>query len=148
MEGETTAGAGARRSFARSTRGNHRTMMNRRRLLASILAASVSAFALVAHAIDRDFTVHNSTGGTIAQLYASPTTTTQWGGDLLGSDVLPNGRAVALHYTPSMYRGQCVFDIKVVDQAGAHVVSGINLCRITDVTFTRDGDGDVAYSAH
>lgn len=122
-------------------------MMNRRRLLACVAAASVSAFALVAHAIDRDFTVHNSTGGTIAQLYASPTTTTQWGGDLLGSDVLPNGRAVALHYTPSMYRGQCVFDIKVVDGEGNQsVVSALNLCTITDVTFSRE-NGRVVYRA-
>jgi hypothetical protein len=41
-----------------------------------------------------------------------------------------------------------VFDIQVTNASGAHVVNGINLCRITDVTFTTDDDGDVAYSAH
>lgn len=122
-------------------------MLNRRRMIACLAAASATAFALAAHAIDRDFTLHNSTGGTIAQLYASPTTTTQWGGDLLGSDVLPNGRSVQLHYTPSMYRGQCVFDIKIVDaDNNQSVVSAINLCTITDVTFSRE-NGRVVYHA-
>ena len=84
--------------------------------------------------------------GTVRGL--STTTTTTWGADLLGSSVLADDASVLIHYTPSMYRGQCVFDIKVVDQAGAHVVSGINLCRITDVTFSRDSDGDVTFAAH
>ena len=122
-------------------------MLNRRRMIACLAAAAATAFALAAHAIDRNFTIHNSTGGTIVQLYASPTTTTQWGGDLIGSDVLPDGRSVQLHYTPRMYRGQCVFDIKIVDDANNQsVLSAINLCTITDVTFSRE-NGRVVYRA-
>ena len=120
----------------------------KRRSLFTMVGLAVLSFATVAHAIDRDFTVHNNTGGTITELHITPTSTTTWGGDLLGSDVLANAASVLVHYTPSMYRGQCVFDIKVTNASGAHVVNGINLCRITDVTFTIDGDGDVAYSAH
>ena len=65
----------------------------------------------------------------------------------LGSDVLANGASVLLHYTPSMYRGQCVFDIKIVDaDNNQSVVSAVNLCTITDVTFSRE-NGRVVYHA-
>ncbi len=119
----------------------------KRRLFVGVLSAAVLAFAFAAHAIDRDFTVVNNTGDTITQLYASPTTTTSWGGDLLGSDVLANGSSVLLHYTPSMYRGQCVFDIKIVDaDSQQHVVNAINLCTITTVTFSTV-NGQVVFRA-
>ena len=121
--------------------------MNRRSLLATV-GLAVLSFATVAHAIDRDFTIHNNIGNPIMELHITPSSTTTWGADLLGVDTLANGASVLIHYTPSMYRGQCVFDIKVVDGTGGHVVSGINLCTITDVNFTRDDDGDVAFSAH
>ena len=120
----------------------------KRRSLFTMVGLAVLSFATVAHAIDRDFTVHNNIGNAIMELHITPSSTTTWGADLLGTSVLADDGSVLIRYTPSMYRGQCVFDIKVVDQAGAHVVSGINLCRVTDVTFTRDSDGDVAYSAH
>ena len=52
-----------------------------------------------------------------------------------------------LHYTPSMYRGQCVFDIKIVDSDNAqHVVNAINLCTITTVTFSTV-NGQVVFRA-
>lgn len=108
---------------------------------------SVLAFAAAAHAIDRDFTVNNNIGVTVAELHVTPSSTTTWGGDLLGSDVLPNGGSVSIHYTPSMYRGQCVFDIKLVEAGGAQdVLSGINLCTITEVTFSRE-NGHVVFHA-
>lgn len=119
----------------------------KRRMFVMFVSAAVFAFALAAHAIDRDFTVVNNTGNTIVNLYASPTTTTTWGADLLGSDVLANGASVMLHYTPSMYRGQCVFDIKIVDSDNAqHVVNAINLCTITTVTFSTV-NGQVVFRA-
>lgn len=120
----------------------------KRRSLVSLAGLAVMSFATAAHAIDRDFTVHNHIGNAIVQLHITPSSTTTWGADLLGNSVLRDNGSVLIHYTPSMYRGQCVFDIKVVDASGDHVVSGINLCRITDVDFTRDDDGDVAYAAH
>jgi hypothetical protein len=120
----------------------------KRRSLFTMVGLAVLSFATVAHAIDRDFTVHNNIGNAIMEMHITPSSTTTWGADILGVDTLADDASVLIHYTPSMYRGQCVFDIKIVDSAGPHVVSGINLCRVTDVTFTRDGDGDVAYSAH
>lgn len=121
--------------------------MNRNHALAAAL--SVVTFAAAAHAIDRDFTVHNNTGGTIAALHVTPTSVNTWGADLLGRSVLAQGGSVLLHYTPSMYRGQCVFDIRIVEPDGdASVVHGINLCTITDVTFSRDSGGAVTFSTN
>lgn len=109
---------------------------------------AIVAFSTMAHAIDRDFTVHNNIGATVLELHVTPTSTTTWGQDLLGSDTLEDGTQVMIHYTPSMYRGQCIFDIKLVEEGGAaSVVNGINLCTITDVTFSRRG-GHVVYAAH
>ena len=111
------------------------------------LAAAVTAFALVARAADRDFTICNRTGSTIAQLHASPTATAHWGADLLGSGALPHGRSMALHYAPSMYRGQCVFDLEVVDaDERCAVVSAVDLCTVTPLTFARQ-DGRVVFRA-
>lgn len=111
------------------------------------MALSVAVYATAAHAIDRDFTVHNNIGSTIQQLYVSPTSVSQWGPDQLGSSVLANGGQVTLHFNPSTYRGQCNFDIKIVEADGDQsVLHGINLCTITDVTFSRNGAGNVVFS--
>lgn len=116
-----------------------------KRSLLGAVGLSVLAFAAAAHAIDRDFTVHNNIGNAVLELHVTPSSTTTWGADLLGADVLPNGGAVSIHYTPSMYRGQCVFDIKLVEPNGAQdVVSGVNLCTITSVSFSRQ-DGHVVF---
>lgn len=120
----------------------------KRRSLFTMVGLAVLSFATAAHAIDRDFTVHNNIGNPIIELHITPHSTTTWGADILGTDTLADDASVLIHYTPSMYRGQCVFDIKVVDATGGHVVSSIDLCHLTDVTFSRDSDGDVAYVAH
>lgn len=118
-----------------------------RRLFCTGLVASMLTFSIGAQAIDRDFTVVNRTGEQITQLFASPTRTTTWGSDILGADVLDDGASVDIHYTPSMYRGQCVFDIMIVDtDGGQHVVNAINLCTISTVTFTVSR-GQVVYRA-
>lgn len=119
----------------------------KRSFVATLVVALLSVTS-VAYAIDRDIAVHNNIGGTIRELYMSPTSMTTWGGDVLGTDVLRNGGTVNVLFRPNNYRGQCVFDMKIVEQDGsASVVSRINLCTITDVTFSRDDDGDVVFSA-
>lgn len=120
--------------------------MNKRSFLVT-LAVSLFAFSSVAFAIDRDISVRNNLGATVMQLFISPSSTTSWGGDLLGSDVLEDGGSVMIHYTPRMYRGECIFDIKVVEEGGeASTVSGVNLCTITTVTLSRSG-GEVVFQA-
>lgn len=117
--------------------------MNKHGFLAATLSAavlSVSSFATPAQAIDRDFAVHNNIDETITQLFVSPTSQTTWGPDILGVDVLEDGQTANIHFTPSNYRGQCQFDIKIVAANGhQYTVSGLNLCTITGVTFNRAG---------
>ena len=122
--------------------------MKHSNLALAALALTVSAFASQAHAVDRDFTVHNGIGITVATLQVSPSNVAIWGADLLGSSVLSDGAAVTIHYTPSMYRGQCVFDLRLVEADGdADVVRGVNLCTVTDVSFSRNAAGAVVYTA-
>ena len=110
-----------------------------RRMVGGIFAAAVMAVSFAAHAIDRDFTVHNNINETIAELYVSPTSQTTWGSDILGRDVLPQGESAAIHFTPRTNAGECIFDIKLVAGAHQYVVSRVNLCTITDMTFNRSG---------
>ncbi len=113
--------------------------MKKRGFLAAVVLSMV-AFAGVAHAIDRDFTVHNNINETIAELYVSPTSQTTWGSDILGRDVLPQGESAAIHFTPRTNAGECIFDIKLVAGAHQYVVNRVNLCTITDMTFNRSGN--------
>ncbi len=119
-----------------------------RRSFLGAMALSVAVYATAAHAIDRDFTVENHIGGSIRELYVSPTSVNRWGPDQLGSHVIEDGGSFTLHFNPSTYRGQCQFDIKLVEADGDQsVLNGINLCTITHVTFSRNGSGHVVYSA-
>lgn len=111
------------------------------------MALSVAVYATAAQAIDRDFTVENRTGATITHLYVSPSSQRAWGPDQLGSDVLADGGNVSLHFNPSTYRGQCQFDIKITRDGTDSVLSGINLCTITHVTFTRNGAGNIVFTS-
>jgi hypothetical protein len=116
-------------------------------MTAWILAAAFTAFAFVAHAIDRDFTIHNNIGATINNLYISPHSSSRWGPDQLGNDVIANGAAWTFHFHPGNFRGVCVFDLKLVEPDNTeHVVNSLNLCTITDVNFTREGDNVVAHT--
>lgn len=123
-------------------------MMTKRSFL-GVVALSAVAFTTVAAAqrVDRDFTVENRIGGTIRELYVSPTSVTQWGPDQLGANVLADGGNLTLHFSPRNYRGQCMFDIKIVESDGDQsTLTGINLCTITAVTFRRNDSGAVVYS--
>lgn len=114
---------------------------------AAVLSAMVFTTGATAQRVDRDFAVENRIGGTIRELYVSPSSVTQWGPDQLGENVLANGGSLTLHFSPRNYRGQCVFDIKLVESDGDEsVVNGVNLCTITAVTFRRNAAGAVIYS--
>jgi hypothetical protein len=98
-------------------------------ILAAVLVLSV---ATMLFAGAQDFDIHNRTGQTITHLYISSTSTSQWGRDILGAGVLPNGES--RHITFSGFGDQCTFDIKARTADGEdHFVMGQNLCEITDL---------------
>ncbi len=99
-----------------------------------ILAAVFVLFvATMLFAGAQDFTIQNSTGQTITHLYISSTSTSQWGRDILGAGVLPDGQS--RHITFSGFGNQCTFDIKARTADGEdHTMMNQNLCEITDLT--------------
>lgn len=119
-----------------------------KRIVGTAFTAAVMALSFAAHAIDRDFTVHNNINATVRELYVSPSSSNQWGADVPGADVLAHGAQTAIRFTRNVARGQCVFDIKLVGTDNAQwVVSGINLCTTTAVVFNRSGNR-VTHTVH
>lgn len=91
--------------------------------------------ATTAWAAPQDFTIHNQTGHVIVTLNVSPTASNQWGADILGQDVLANGKSAEVSFDRD--EDHCVWDIRVTyDDDTENDERGINLCETTDVTFT------------
>ncbi|WP_395611854.1 hypothetical protein [Allosphingosinicella sp.] len=100
---------------------------------AAFLAAAFTASA--AWAAAQDFTIHNRTGHVIVTLNVSPTSSNQWGPDILGRDVLANGEDAEVSFDRA--EDHCIWDIRVTyDDGTENDERGINLCETTDVTFT------------
>lgn len=81
----------------------------------------------------QDFTLHNATGVTIAELYVSPHHSNEWQEDVLGQDVLADGESVEILFSartkPKMW------DIRVVDSEGEDIIwENLNLLEISEVT--------------
>ena len=113
--------------------------MQVRRIVAAPLAMlALGAMLLAPHsasADQRDFTLVNHTGRTITNAYVSSSNSGRWGGDVLGSDVLPAGRSTGIVFSGGA-RGQCYYDIRVVTRGGSEgELYEVNLCSTSTVTF-------------
>ena len=114
---------------------------------AALLVAVTATFPVVAHAVDRDFTVRNDVGKSLLRIYCSPSTDRHWGSDWLGEDLLETDTSVTLRFDRSEYPDECVFDVKVVDGDGTtSIVHNIDLCTITTLTFSSSAGRVVASS--
>ncbi|MBU8541576.1 hypothetical protein [Falsiroseomonas tokyonensis] len=107
----------------------------RRLLLASLVA---TCLASAAQAQGRqDFAMVNRTGYQIDEVYIGPSSSPNWGRDILGQNVLANGRT--FNVTFSGGSSECLWDIKVVyadrDQSELRQV---NLCRVSTITMFWD----------
>ncbi len=103
-------------------------MLLRRAALTLLLALA----ALPALAQDPSFQLVNNTGRTINEVYASPSSQSDWGRDRLGNDVLPNGRTRAMRL-PS---GECRWDVRVVLEGGqAEERRNLDLCNTQRLVF-------------
>jgi hypothetical protein len=110
-------------------------MTMRRSFLAALAAAPLAlGFAGAAEAQGRqDFTLVNRTGYQINEIYVGPSSSPNWGRDLLGSNVLPNGRTFDIRF-PGNSR-ECLWDIKVVyDDGDVSQFMRANLCNISRIT--------------
>jgi hypothetical protein len=122
-------------------------MNNYRKLTALLAIFAVSmmlapmAFAhgtpnltLVASQSKLDFELHNETGYQIDEVYVSPNTKDDWEEDILGEDVLENGKSVNITFSRQK---QAYWDLKVVFKGGKEAVwSKFDLSQITDITIS------------
>lgn len=114
-------------------------MFKRFTLLALALVPALAiAFASPRHANadPRDFTFYNSSGLTITQLFVAPSSSNDWGTDILGAGVLPPGQSINVVF--QRFDGTtCFYDVRVVDETGAtHEEYQFDLCSTTDITFS------------
>ena len=84
-------------------------------------------------------TIENRTGYTVWYLYVSPTSSTSWGADLLGDDVLLSGHSIRVPL-PQNQNNQ--FDIRLIDnEADTYTKSNIRIMPNQRIEFTlRDLD--------
>lgn len=96
---------------------------------------SVSLYATAAWAAAQDFTIHNRTGHVIVTLNVSPSNSNRWGPDILGREVLADGESAEVTFDRN--EDQCMWDIRVTyDDNTANDERGINLCEVSEFTFT------------
>lgn len=81
----------------------------------------------------QDFTLHNETGVTIAELYVSPHHSNDWEEDVLGQDMLADGESLDITFSPRTKPK--MWDLKVVDKDGESIMwENLNLLEISEVT--------------
>ena|SRR6266704_1799791 len=107
---------------------------------AVVVAATVPALAEDAK---QDFRLVNRTGYELKALFVSPSKADEWQDDVLGQDVLEDGKAVNVHFSPKTRT--CKFDLKVVytDDDSSAIWQNINLCEVDKITIHYDRKSDV-----
>lgn len=113
-------------------------------LFASLAAAAVVCSApAFAEDAKQDFKLVNRTGYELKALYVSPSKADEWQDDILGQDVLEDGKTVNVHFNPKAQT--CKWDLKVVytEDDSSAVWQNINLCEVDKITIHYDRKNDV-----
>jgi hypothetical protein len=109
-------------------------------VLAAVFALSMMLVPAASAQGKQDFTLVNKTGIAISELYIGPTSSDDWGADILGKDTLPNGESTDIIFTPNQKAAR--WDIQFVDENGKkHTFYDKNLVKISQITLTRKADG-------
>jgi hypothetical protein len=101
-------------------------MRKRLAFLAVILVTATAVLAAGTHtarADDRDFMLYNNSHvNAIVHFYVSPSSSDDWGDDVLGLDILPPDSNVFIYF--KRYQpGLCLYDLRVVFDDGGVVNS-------------------------
>ena len=114
--------------------------MYRRTLVARLLfALALTAVVPQANAAPnhdpRDFRLINASSIVFVAVYVAPSSSNDWGDDIMGQDVLNPGETVTIHF--SKFDGTtCYYDIKVTGPKGEEgELNQVDLCTIETVTF-------------
>jgi hypothetical protein len=102
--------------------------------ISSMLAVPlIATTALTAQAQAAYFTLRNQTRLTMTRFYASPTYTSNWEEDILGSGVLYSGSSSRVRINDG--RSTCWYDFLAVFSNGNKVVkSNVNICNLNTYT--------------
>lgn len=124
--------------------------MRARRILFAAVISLLPGLAVAQG--DPSFNLVNRSGQTINEVYVSAATQPNWGRDLLGQDVLPNGRSFPVRIPAS---AGCQQDIRVVYADGRpEERRNVNTCAITEMVFgvapapaaPRASDGNASFN--
>lgn len=102
--------------------------------LKTLSAAAVALASLAATAVQADHMkvrIHNDTGLTLTRFYSTNAGSSKWGRDVMGSSVLPSGRAMTMNFD-NQY-DYCVFDFRAIFEDGTELLrGGVNVCEMSD----------------
>lgn len=90
------------------------------------------AFAAPAVAQDTQFELVNTSGYTLMEFYASPSSVDAWGQDILGANVLPSGSSSTISIADG--QAQCSFDLRMVFDDGTDKTASVNVCDTASFT--------------
>lgn len=86
----------------------------------------------------QNFTVVNQTGHTVMRLNVSASNDNNWGPDILGSQVLPNGQSADVTFNRN--ESSCLWDIRATyDDGGTTDIRQVNLCEVGTVNLIPSG---------
>lgn len=105
----------------------------RRIIIVAAAAALTGLLPTLALAQGRqDFALVNRTGYQIDEVYVGPTSSPNWGRDLLGQNVLANNQVFNVRFGAAT--SECMWDIKVVYNDGdTSEFRRVNLCQVSKV---------------
>ena len=104
--------------------------------LFSLLGAAAS---FAEEELNLDFTLHNATGKVLKEVYVGPTSSEEWGSDIMGKDVVGEDESVKITFHPKATAKH--WDLKIVFQDGTSSVwTNFDLTTIDDITVSyKDG---------
>ena len=107
-----------------------------------LMAATIALLGSVAvSAGDADFTLVNSTGYDLREVYISPANRNSWGRDRLGDGTLENRKSRLFTFSDN---ANCMQDLKVVfdDDGTSSIWKGLDLCEINKLTIRYNRNTD------
>ncbi len=91
-----------------------------------------------ARASDADFKLVNKTGYQINEVYVGPTSSDNWGPDIMGPNAIPTGSSVNITFPHG--GSACNYDIKVKYADGDTATwTNVNLCQYETISLFWDG---------
>jgi hypothetical protein len=102
--------------------------------LTRIAAAVVAVCLLVpsAQAQDITFTLNNYSGLDLIEFYAAPASDEDWGDDLLGADILPDGNTGVVLIADESE--ECIYDLYFVMSDGGEYEDQVDICELRSYT--------------